>query len=247
MNPAVYRLRLQGAAAMFCHAARQRFTLAVLVVALAAGSLILTVRRAGQARVVIREGPEGEGLAQSVEASGGPELPGESAGKLASVTVHVCGAVRKPGVYTLSEGARVADAVAAAGGLGEDACEDSINLAGLLVDSTQVYIPVRVDCEQGRAPSLASVGATPSDFAAQSMDTPGSPRAAGELGHARLNINTATAVELEDLPGIGPALAQRILESRRARGRFDAPEQLIDVPGIGPKKYAALGDLISVR
>jgi len=123
-----------------------------------------------------------------------------------SVVVHVAGAVVSPGLYTLGGGARVADAVAAAGGAAEGADLDAVNLARVVVDGEQVRVPV--------------VG---------ERVTGGSPGADG-----RVNINTADAAALEQLPGVGPVLAARIAAYRDAHGPFASVDALDDVSGVGP-------------
>jgi len=151
-------------------------------------------------------------------------LPPPSPGPL---QVHVAGAVHQPGVYSVPPGALVLQAIEAAGGASEIAALDGINLAARLQDGEQVYVPRQAS---GGAGSI-SPAATPS---------PGTPT-------APVNLNTATASELDRLPGIGPSLAQAILEYREAHGAFTAVEDLLLVPGIGPAKLEAIRNLILVR
>lgn len=141
------------------------------------------------------------------------------------VTVHVLGRVRDPGVYRLPAGARVADAVAAAGGLRPGARTRTLNLARILVDGEQVLV--------GRP-------GTPSGTSPGAPGVPGAPGAGGPL-----DINTATAEELEALPGIGPVLAGRIVAWREANGPFPAVEILAEVPGIGPVLLENLRPLVA--
>jgi competence protein ComEA len=157
----------------------------------------------------------------------GAEVPAEtsSAPPTASasdpVVVSVVGAVAAPGLVTLPPGARVADALAAAGGLLPDADPASVNAAAVLVDGEQVVV-----ARPGAAPATAGAG----------------PAAGGPL-----DLNTATVADLDALPGIGPVLAQRIVDHRTAQGRFTSVEQLDDVDGIGPAIYAELQDRVTVR
>lgn len=132
----------------------------------------------------------------------------------AALQVHVTGAVARPGVYALPPGSRVQDALQAAGGPTEDADLERLNLARRLQDGEQVRVPRR---STPQPPALAGT-ATPA----------ASPEA------LKININTATAQELEALPGIGPTLAQRIVAYREANGPFTSIEQLLEVKGIGP-------------
>jgi competence protein ComEA len=141
------------------------------------------------------------------------------------IFVHVGGAVRRPGLYALADGARVNDAVRAAGGVLEDADLDALNLAARVRDGDKILVPAEGEGEGG-------------------PDPPGS-QGAGMQG-SLINLNTATAGDLENLPGIGPALAQRILDFREKNGGFRTVEDLLEVPGIGSKKFEELRDLVTV-
>lgn len=138
------------------------------------------------------------------------------------IVVSVIGLVRQPGLVTLVEGARVADAIAAAGGALPEADLSTVNLARLLVDGEQIAVGVP-------GSSLPGGGADPTDPAGVLID-----------------LNTATAASLEELPGIGPVLAERILDFREEHGGFTAVEQLREVSGIGPTVYEGLVDLVTV-
>ena len=133
-----------------------------------------------------------------------------------SITVHVAGAVAVPGLVTLPPDARVADAVAAAGGMRADANPASLNLAAPVADGQLVTVPV-----PGEAPA----------------DAP---------GDGRLRLNDAGVADLESLPGIGPVTAQRIIDHRAESGPFAVVEDLLDVPGIGEAKLASLRDYLVV-
>lgn len=152
----------------------------------------------------------------------------------AAVVIHVAGAVVRPGVVSLPSGARVVDAIDAAGGAVPEADLDRLNLAALLADGQRVLV-ARV----GDPPTLAdaSAGVTGGD--------PSAPGAApGSTG--LVNLNTATQAELEALPGIGPTLAQSIVAERDRRGGFTSVGQLRQVRGIGDKRFADLRDLVTV-
>lgn len=140
------------------------------------------------------------------------------------VVVHVSGAVRDGGVVTLVPGARVAEAITAAGGVTADADPDRLNLARVLVDGEQVYVP--------REGEPAPEGA--------------SPPTGGIAGDGRVDLNRATQEELETLPGIGPAKASAIVEHRESFGSFTVPGDLRAVPGIGERTFQQLADLITV-
>jgi len=146
---------------------------------------------------------------------------------LAPIRVHVAGAVCQPDVYELPPGSIVQRAIEAAGGPSSDADLDHINLALELQDQQQVYVP----CQgEGNPRPLVSGGGSSS----------------GGTTGALVNVNAATAAELETLPRIGPATAQRILEYREANGPFTAIEDIQNVPGIGPATLEGLEGLITV-
>lgn len=174
------------------------------------------------------------------EAAGGPSAgPGGSGTAAATeLTVHVVGAVEDPAVVTLPAGARVADALAAAGGATAEADTAAINLARALVDGEQIVVPVRGEQAAGAAPPVpAPPGAAPG------AAPPGSP--GGEPG-TPVNINTADAAALDTLPGVGPATAEAIITHRTEHGPFAAVDDLVDVPGIGEATLARLRDLVTV-
>jgi competence protein ComEA len=143
------------------------------------------------------------------------------------VVVHVAGAVARPGVYPLQPGARVVDAIGAAGGTGPDADLDPLNLATRLSDGDRVFVPHR-----GQAPP-AVIGPGPSGDA-------GSGDSSGPI-----DLNSADAEELETLPGVGPATAQAIIAWREQHGPFRSVQDLLQVRGIGPAKLEALRDLVT--
>ncbi|HLS50006.1 MAG TPA: helix-hairpin-helix domain-containing protein [Actinomycetaceae bacterium] len=167
------------------------------------------------------------GAEPTSSAVGAPTPPGAAPAHdgPARVFVHVAGAVARPGVVDLAEGARVADALSAAGGPVAGAEVDAINLARVLVDGEQVYVP-RVG--ETLPPAAAAGGA-------------------GEGPGSRVvNINSAGPEELQRLPGVGPAIAQRIIDWRTANGGFHTVEELLEVPGIGHKVLEGLRNEVSV-
>lgn len=145
-----------------------------------------------------------------------------------TLVVHVDGAVAAPGVYELAGAPRVNDALVAAGGLSEGADISSLNLAAMLRDGEKVHVPV----EGEAVPAAEATGSTGG--------------AAGSVGAAPVNLNTASAEELQALPGVGEATARAIVEDRTAHGPFTTPEDLMRVSGIGEKKYAKLEGRICV-
>ncbi len=151
----------------------------------------------------------------------------------APLEVHVTGAVLRPGLYLFADGSRVQDAITAAGGLTTDANIQGINLAAKLEDGQQLNIP------GGAAPAAAAPQAT---TAFRVLTGTATPSASSDL----ININTATADELEALPGIGPTLAQRIVDYRTQHGPFQRIEDIMDVSGIGPAIFDQIQGLITV-
>jgi competence protein ComEA len=149
----------------------------------------------------------------------------------ATVLVHVAGAVQAPGVHEVSSGARVIDAIEAAGGLAGDADGTRINLAAPVRDGERVYVP--------------AIGEDPPPVAVGSPEVAGEGPGTGSVS-GPVDLNTADAAALDALPGVGPSTAAAILEHRAQIGRFTSVEQLLDVPGIGEAKLAALRDLVAV-
>ncbi len=150
------------------------------------------------------------------------------------VTVHVAGAVRRPGVYRLAAGARVDDALRSAGGPRARADLTAVNLAAKLEDGRQVIVPERAPV----APPATGGGVAGAG---------GAPVAgAGAVAAGPVNLNTATLEQLDTLDGVGPGIAQRILDYRRQHGGFSRIEELGEVPGIGAKRLATLTPLVTV-
>jgi competence protein ComEA len=146
---------------------------------------------------------------------------GEVAETSATVVVSVVGLVVRPGLVTLPSGSRVADAVEAAGGLLPEADPASINLAAVVADGQQIAVGVPAPTGDGAGPVAPA-------------------------GGGLVNLNTASVAELDGLPGIGPVLAQRIVDHRASAGPFGSVEELDDVPGIGPAIAAELAGLVTV-
>jgi competence protein ComEA len=141
----------------------------------------------------------------------------------ARLVVHVVGAVRRPGLYKLVHGARVADAVGRAGGATRKANLALINLAAPLADGEQVVVPLRGTAGGGAA----------------------APGSGGAASSGPVHLNTATLEELDALPGIGPVTAQKILDYRQEHGAFASVDELDAVPGIGPARLEQLRELVA--
>jgi competence protein ComEA len=150
--------------------------------------------------------------------------PGAASPSPAVILIDVAGWVRRPGVYEFPEGARIVDAIEAAGGARPDAALELLNLAAPLVDGTQVLVT-----KVGQAPVVA----------------PGVGSAPGAPG-ALVNLNTASASDLEALPGIGEVIAQRIIDYRTANGPFSTVDELLDVSGIGDAILGSIRELVTV-
>jgi competence protein ComEA len=184
---------------------------------------LLLWKRSAPAAVVAppAEAPAAEGPAAVAPA------PVESSS--APIFVHVAGAVRRPGLYELAPGARVADAIDAANGPLRRADVDALNLAEVLTDGVQVYVARRGETPPAESSATASVGGG------------ASPAAPGVV-----DVNTADQAALEAIPGIGPVKAAAILQHRDEIGSFDSVEQLLDVTGIGPATLEAIRPYVAV-
>ncbi|MFI9598375.1 helix-hairpin-helix domain-containing protein [Streptomyces sp. NPDC052043] len=163
-----------------------------------------------------------------VTARGAPASPG------AEIVVDVSGKVRRPGIQRLPAGSRVADALQAAGGVRSGTSTDGLNRARFLVDGEQVVVG----------------GPAPAPAAAPDGPGPGSPVGAAGTGaagtpRAPVSLNTASADQLQTLPGVGPVLAGRIVDYRTQHGGFRSVDQLREVSGIGTRRFADLRDLVS--
>ena len=205
---------------------------ALLVVALAAGFIWyrLGAGDSGESSTA-RRAPATSTATSDSTAAGSSALKGSSPGaakKGERVTVHVAGAVAKPGVYDLDAGARVIDAIEAAGGGAPDADLNRLNLAAKVTDGQRVLVQ-RV----GEAAPAGS--ASPDGSGGGSADPSG-----------LVSLNSATQAELEGLPGIGPTLAEAIITERERRGGFRSVNELRDVRGIGEKRFADLKDKVTI-
>ncbi len=208
-------------------------TAVAIVVMVCAGRLLLDAA-SSEGFAVVQPG-DAEQAAGDGDAGAAADA-GASQAAPAPLRVHVGGAVAAPGVYDLAEGARVLDAVEAAGGFAEGAARDALNLARAVSDGEQVVVPSEADIA---AQEVASAGAGGAAAGA------GASAAAGGAG-GKVNINTASAAQLDTLPGVGASTAEKIVADREANGPFKTVEDLKRVSGIGDKKFAALADAICV-
>ena len=173
--------------------------------------------------------------------------------KRAAIYVHVCGAVVSPGVYEMPEGSRFYEAVDAAGGLAEDACQDYLNMAALLADGSRLEIPTLQKIRERETAEDKSGQSGGNDRNAEysyytapeiSATEGGS---AGESETGLVNINTADIAGLCALPGIGEGRAKAIIEYREKQGGFQKKEDIMQVSGIGEKMYARMEEYLAVE
>lgn len=170
------------------------------------------------------------GQEEAVTLDAGTTPQAKAPAKESEIVVYVAGAVNRPGVVQLAEGARAKDAVDACGGFLPTADTNGVNLAQKLKDGMQVTVPEK--SPQGTAAQGAAGGAQAG--------------AAKSLPEGMVNINTADEKELDKLPGVGPAMAKRIVEYRMENGAFQAPEEIKRVKGIGDAKYEKMKDKIAL-
>lgn len=191
-----------------------RAQLAMIAVPLLA---LLAVAGSRLAGIGASEGPSTVAPLARIDTAGAEAAP--------RLFVHVVGAVRRPGLFRVKDGARVADALARAGGPTRRADLSAVNLAAPLADGQQVVVPRRPPAGAAAAGVVDAAGGT----------------ATG----AKVSLATATVEQLDELPGIGPVTAQKIVDWRTAHGPFRSVESLDDVPGIGPARIEQLRDLVT--
>lgn len=154
-------------------------------------------------------------------------IPDETAKEL---SVHVCGAVAEPGVYEFYDGARIMDGIEAAGGFLEGAAEEHLNLAQKLADEQKVYVPTILELQEGALPEI--------------LDSSGEVSETDAAG--KININTASAKKLTELPGIGEKRAEKIITYREQNGLFQEISDLTKVDGISVSIFEGLKDMITI-
>jgi competence protein ComEA len=199
-------------------------------VSLSRPAALVLVCAALAALVLVGSRLAGTGAAREPEPVAAPLEPVAAAAPR-KVVVHVVGAVRRPGLYRLRDGDRVAEAVARAGGATRQANLAALNLAAPLADGAQVLVPERVAAGTG----LSAAGAA----------APGSTGSAVGAPAQKLSLSTATAEQLDALPGVGPVTAQKILDYRAEHGFIRSVDDLDAVPGIGPARIEQLRDLVT--
>lgn len=176
-----------------------------------------------------------------------------------NIVVHVSGAVNKEGIANLKENSRIADAIEAAGGMREEACIDEINLAYILEDGMKIYIPTKEEISNQEEKETKEYVITSSESNAEenkksdnnsnqsvsaNKNTNSSNTKLSE--NSKTNINKATQTELEALPGIGPAIAVKIINYREQQSKFKTIEEIKNVSGIGDSKFNNIKDFICI-
>ena len=182
--------------------------------------------------------PSGPDPAEILPMAGSVEIPIAASSPVPDpgrIVVDVVGAVARPGLHELPVSSRVADAVEAAGGLTAEADRMRLNLAEPLIDGSRLWVPA---VGESAGPEVVAVtGGSGAGGGAGTGD--------GRLS-APVNVNTAGAAELEELPGIGPALAAAIVDHRQRHGSFATVDELVEVSGIGPAKLEQIRPLAAV-
>ena len=207
-----------------------------MLVAIAMASGLAMASFGGSTGSVSFERSDGSGTSVEREAEDAPSDDADGSSKKSSsaaeVYVDVDGAVASPGVYRLKEGARVSQAIDAAGGLTTEADVTGLNRASKVADGQKIYVPTVGEQQAAAVTSGADIGASPTSGAGASSGL--------------VNINTASAAELQTLSGIGPSMAQSIIDERTQNGAFASVDDLMRVSGIGEKKLAKIKDCICV-
>ncbi len=221
---------------------REQVVLVFLAASLLAGSItVIALRRAtpNPAALVVQPDavPAEAGVATPALTVPQPKPP------VIELVVSVQGAVTKPGVYRVDDGSRVDDLIRLAGGLMPGADTSSINLAARVVDGTTLTVPTRRKATDSGSVEIVQVS-NPDVYGLVGGTTPGKPASA--VGSRLIDLNRASQAELETLPGIGPKLAQQIIQYRSAQP-FLAVEDLLNVSGIGDAKLASVRDLVTVN
>jgi competence protein ComEA len=172
--------------------------------------------------------------------SGEPSALANTIEKNQTLIVYVTGAVVSPGVYELKAGDRIHDAIVLAGGLTDKAAVNYINLAAPLQDGSHIHIPLISEIESGEAARIVASGALDTTEYVTPTNTENPQKS------QRVNLNTATAAELETLPGVGAVTSKRIIDYRDKYGGFKSIEELKNVSGIGDKKFEDLADKVCI-
>lgn len=204
-------------------------SLIVLALCLLAGTGCGSEKEEMEPFLIEEEAQEQERVSSEEEENKDTQIQAEEAKAPLTVFVHVCGAVNHPGVYELSEGSRIFDAVEAAGGMTASAAAAYLNQAALVTDGQQLYVPTKEEADTGNAMSPA----------AQS-------EVSGQAEDGKVDLNHASKNELMTLPGIGDAKAESIIRYREEQGGFQSIEELMKIEGIKEGVFQKIKDDITV-
>ncbi len=221
---------------------REQFILGFLGVAIVAGAgaLFWSKRAASHPEPPVVQ-PQQATAPASVPAKSEPTIPPPP-----EIVVSIQGAVAMPGVYRLNEGSRIEDLISAAGGV-RGADTSDINLAARLIDATTLSVPKRADPLGESVEGVTAPAAiNPAAYTISGHGAAAVGAAASAGGTGLININRATQSDLETLPGIGPKLAQQIIQHRTGTPFGDISE-MMEVPGIGPQRFEAIRELITIQ
>lgn len=226
---------------------REQFVIGFLGMSIAAGAAVLywTQRDATRPESIVIE-RAGDVAPAALAPLTAPAVAEPKPSLKSQIVVSIQGAIITPGVYTLDEGSRVMDLIKAAGGLfGADTAD--INLAAPLIDGTTLTVPERIDeSDLNALPSEEPVNPAAYTISGQGSAMAFASPAGSSSSTARINVNRATQAELETLPGIGPKLAEQIIQYREG-APFRSVDALMDVPGIGPQRFEAIRESITVE
>lgn len=233
---------------------REQLVIVFLAGAVILGSVTIFIMQnpADSPALVLIEAPEQDVSAENPVPGPAVATPARAGSSLDEVVVSLVGAVARPGVYTLESGSRIQDLILAAGGPQSHADTSNINLAAMLIDGTTLIVPGFRSESDGdgafvpNADDTSTPGNIP-DYTISGWQTrPAGGASPGSSSGGLISLNRATQAELESLPGIGPKYAQEIIRYRTATP-FVRTSDLMNVSGIGPKRYEALRGLVTVH
>jgi competence protein ComEA len=209
---------------------KKRLIIAVVVFMLLIIALIYVCTPPKEESEIVQP-PDSTGVTKQAENTTNT-ISTESTEKEGPIIIDVSGAVKSPMVIELESGSRVNDAIEACGGLAENATTTQINLAALLSDGEKVYVPTNEEVEAGVYQAV--------------VDGSGASSGSGTSATGKININTADEGALQQITGVGPSTAKKIVDYRQSNGRFQSIEDLKNISGIGEKTFAKMQDQITV-
>lgn len=221
--------------------------IAIIVVVLAIGAVMIYFENQGSyTDLSVLEEVDNEIITNEIvnNVESGSENKNEVVDNEEIIAVHITGEVKKKGIIYLKKGARIDDAIKEAGGATKDANLDRVNLAYVLSDGQKIYIPNKNDKDAEIEYIISSSGKNIVIEGENSGNSNDAGKVKGVNG--KVNINTAGLEELESLKGIGPSLAQRIIEYRESNGGFKKIDELQDVKGIGDSKFRNIKDSVCI-